>query len=124
MSTSSWTRRGYRDSDINAWPHCSVILNSSRINLSNHSFKVNSNKKSILLLKLRTRKLIQSQSVFFKFEFCSRTAVANRRSARKFWWSVEKFGHYLQFLCSLYCFNILLYYSKQAATNTTLIILL
>jgi hypothetical protein len=39
-------------------------------------------------------------------------AVANRWSAdhwwsaRKFWWSVEIFGHYLQFLCSLYCFII------------------
>lgn len=33
-------------------------------------------------------------------------AVANRWSARKFWWSVEKFGHYLQFLCLLYCFII------------------
>jgi hypothetical protein len=55
---------------------------------------------------------------------CFRAAVANQWSARKFWWSVEKFGHYLQFLCLLYCFIILLYYFKQAATNTTLIILL
>jgi hypothetical protein len=36
----------------------------------------------------------------------TRTAVANRWSARKFWWPVEKFGHYLQFLCILYCFII------------------
>jgi hypothetical protein len=35
------------------------------------------------------------------------TAVANRWSARKFWWSVEKFGRCLQFLCLLYCFIIL-----------------
>jgi hypothetical protein len=32
-----------------------------------------------------------------------RSAVANRWSA---WWSVEKFGHYLQILCLLYCFII------------------
>jgi hypothetical protein len=35
-----------------------------------------------------------------------RPAVANRWSARKFWWSVDKFGHYFQFLCLLYCFII------------------
>jgi hypothetical protein len=34
-----------------------------------------------------------------------RSAVANQWSARKFWWSVEKFGHYLQFLCLLYLFQ-------------------
>ena len=33
-------------------------------------------------------------------------AVANRWSARKFCWSEEKFGHYLQFVCLLYCFII------------------
>jgi hypothetical protein len=31
-------------------------------------------------------------------------------SARKFWWSVEKFGQYLQFLCLLYCFIIFILY--------------
>jgi hypothetical protein len=36
----------------------------------------------------------------------NRPAFANRWSARKVWWSVEKFGHYLQFLCLLYCFII------------------
>jgi hypothetical protein len=37
---------------------------------------------------------------------CPRAAVAIRWSARKCWWSVEKFGHCLQFLCLLYCFII------------------
>jgi hypothetical protein len=37
----------------------------------------------------------------------SRAAVANR-------WSVEKFGHYLQFLCF-----IMLFYFKQATINIT-----
>jgi hypothetical protein len=54
-----------------------------------------------------------------------RPAVANRWSARKFWWSVEKFGHYLQFLCLLYCF-IILYLFKTSSdkyhTNNFVII--
>jgi hypothetical protein len=43
----------------------------------------------------------------------SKLAVANRWFAIKWWWSVEKFGHYLQLLCLLYCFIILYYSNKQ-----------
>jgi uncharacterized membrane protein YhaH (DUF805 family) len=51
------------------------------------------------------------------------SVVANRWSARKFWWYVEKFGHYLQFLCLLYYFIILFQTSsnKYHANNIVII---
>jgi hypothetical protein len=52
-----------------------------------------------------------------------RAAVANRWSARNVWWSVEEFGHYLEFLCLLYCFIILFQTSsnKYHANNFVII---
>jgi hypothetical protein len=51
-----------------------------------------------------------------RFESSS-AAVTNRWSARK-WWSVEKFGHYLQFLCLLYSF-IILWRARCGLTKST-----
>jgi hypothetical protein len=86
---------------------------------------------NLAILYVRSRNLAFPHRYFNSLTFyikkknrCFRTAVANRWStdhwwsARKFWWSVEKFGHYLQFLCLLYCFIVLLYYFKQAATKS------
>jgi hypothetical protein len=59
-----------------------------------------------ILLRICWNKGYALWSAQFSAAVSNRWSADHWCSARKFWWSVEKFGHYLQFLCLLYCFII------------------